>query len=144
MGAGRLIIGLAWRNVRHRPWQALLLLLALSLSTTSITPSAGYLLRQYFAMGYRSVGLTFGSGPIPQLVPPPPPGSLEARLDPLSHPTVLVVPRASGLRGAHTVRIVGPNYEPRDDPRHVMAGDLERWFDVVLHQKTATSAHFLT
>jgi putative ABC transport system permease protein len=37
MGAGRLIIGLAWRNVRHRPWQALLLLLALSLSTTAIT-----------------------------------------------------------------------------------------------------------
>lgn len=111
---------------------------------TEPTPSAGYLLRQYFAMGYRSVGLTFGSGPIPQLVPPPPPGSLEARLDQLSHPTVLVVPRASGLRGAHTVRIVGPNYEPRDDPRHVMAGDLERWFDVVLHQKTATSAHFLT
>jgi putative ABC transport system permease protein len=37
MGVGRLIVGLAWRNVRHRPWQALLLLLALSLSTTTIT-----------------------------------------------------------------------------------------------------------
>jgi len=37
MGVGRLIIGLAWRNLRHRPWQALLLLLALSLSTTAIT-----------------------------------------------------------------------------------------------------------
>jgi putative ABC transport system permease protein len=37
MGAGRLISGLAWRNVRHRPWQALLLLVALSLSTTTIT-----------------------------------------------------------------------------------------------------------
>ena len=37
MGAGRLIIGLAWRNLRHRPWQALLLLFALSLSTTAIT-----------------------------------------------------------------------------------------------------------
>jgi putative ABC transport system permease protein len=31
------MIALAWRNVRHRPWQALLLLLALSLSTTAIT-----------------------------------------------------------------------------------------------------------
>ena len=30
-------IGLAWRNVRHRPWQALLLLLALSVATTTIT-----------------------------------------------------------------------------------------------------------
>ncbi|MGH8824092.1 MAG: hypothetical protein ACRDVN_06415, partial [Jiangellaceae bacterium] len=30
-------VRLAWRNLRHRPWQALLLLLALSLSTTAIT-----------------------------------------------------------------------------------------------------------
>jgi putative ABC transport system permease protein len=37
MGAGRLMVGLAWRNVRHRPWQALLLLLALSVATTTIT-----------------------------------------------------------------------------------------------------------
>jgi putative ABC transport system permease protein len=37
MGLGRVVMGLAWRNVRHRPWQALLLLLALSLSTTIIT-----------------------------------------------------------------------------------------------------------
>ena len=37
MGAGRMIIGLAWRNVRHRPWQALLLLLALSVATITIT-----------------------------------------------------------------------------------------------------------
>ena len=37
MGAGRMIIGLAWRNLRHRPWQALLMLLALGLSTTTIT-----------------------------------------------------------------------------------------------------------
>ena len=36
-GAGRLVVGLAWRNVRHRPWQALLLLFALSLATTTIT-----------------------------------------------------------------------------------------------------------
>jgi len=37
MGAGRLVVGLAWRNVRHRPSQALLLLLALSVATTTIT-----------------------------------------------------------------------------------------------------------
>jgi len=37
MAAGRLVVGLAWRNVRHRPWQALLLLLALSVATTAIT-----------------------------------------------------------------------------------------------------------
>jgi putative ABC transport system permease protein len=37
MPAGRLLVGLAWRNVRHRPWQALLLLLALSVATTTIT-----------------------------------------------------------------------------------------------------------
>jgi putative ABC transport system permease protein len=37
MGAGRMIIGLAWRNVRYRPWQALLLLLALSVAATAIT-----------------------------------------------------------------------------------------------------------
>jgi putative ABC transport system permease protein len=37
MGRGRLVFGLAWRNVRHRPWQAVLLLLALSLSATTIT-----------------------------------------------------------------------------------------------------------
>ncbi len=37
MGVGRLIIGLAWRNVRHRPWQAVLLLFALSVATTTIT-----------------------------------------------------------------------------------------------------------
>jgi putative ABC transport system permease protein len=37
MAAGRLVVGLAWRNVRHRPWQALLLLLALSVATTTIT-----------------------------------------------------------------------------------------------------------
>jgi putative ABC transport system permease protein len=37
MGAGRLVVGLACRNVRHRPWQALLLLLALSVATTTIT-----------------------------------------------------------------------------------------------------------
>ncbi len=37
MGVGRLIVGLAWRNLRHRPWQALLLLFALILSTTAIT-----------------------------------------------------------------------------------------------------------
>jgi putative ABC transport system permease protein len=37
MAAGRLVVGLAWRNVRHRPWQALLLLLALSVATSTIT-----------------------------------------------------------------------------------------------------------
>src|SRR5262245_5974014 len=37
MGAARLVVGLAWRNVRHRPWQALLLLLALTVATTAIT-----------------------------------------------------------------------------------------------------------
>ncbi|HET6949673.1 MAG TPA: FtsX-like permease family protein [Acidimicrobiales bacterium] len=37
MTAGRLVVGLAWRNVRHRPWQALLLLFSLSLATTTIT-----------------------------------------------------------------------------------------------------------
>jgi putative ABC transport system permease protein len=37
MGSVRLIVGLAWRNVRRRPWQALLLLLALSLSTVTVT-----------------------------------------------------------------------------------------------------------
>jgi hypothetical protein len=37
MGACRLVLGLAWRNVRHLPVEALLLLLALSLSTTAIT-----------------------------------------------------------------------------------------------------------
>jgi putative ABC transport system permease protein len=37
MGTVALVLGLAWRNVRHRPWQALLLLLALSVSTTAIT-----------------------------------------------------------------------------------------------------------
>jgi hypothetical protein len=37
MRAVRLITRLAWRNLRHRPWQALLLLLALSLSATTIT-----------------------------------------------------------------------------------------------------------
>jgi len=37
MAAGRLVVGLAWRNVRHRPWQALLLLFSLSLATTTIT-----------------------------------------------------------------------------------------------------------
>ena len=37
MNSGRLIVGLAWRNLRHRPWQALLLLFALILSTTAIT-----------------------------------------------------------------------------------------------------------
>jgi putative ABC transport system permease protein len=37
MAAARLVVGLAWRNVRHRPWQALLLLLALSVATTTIT-----------------------------------------------------------------------------------------------------------
>jgi putative ABC transport system permease protein len=31
------VLGLAWRNVRHRPWQALLLLLALSVATTTST-----------------------------------------------------------------------------------------------------------
>ena len=31
------LLGLAWRNLRHRPWQALLLLFALCLATTSIT-----------------------------------------------------------------------------------------------------------
>jgi len=37
MAAGRLVVGLAWRNVRHRPGQALLLLLGLSVATTTIT-----------------------------------------------------------------------------------------------------------
>jgi putative ABC transport system permease protein len=37
MGPVRLIIGLAGRNVRRRPWQALLLLFALSLSTMAVT-----------------------------------------------------------------------------------------------------------
>src|SRR5262245_53142708 len=37
MGAGRLVVGLAWRNVRHRPWQALLLRSALSVATPIIT-----------------------------------------------------------------------------------------------------------
>src|SRR5262245_22017705 len=37
MGSVRLITGLAWRNVRHRPWQALLLLFSLSVATTTIT-----------------------------------------------------------------------------------------------------------
>ena len=36
-GRRTLVVGLAWRNVRHRPWQALLLLLALSVATTTIT-----------------------------------------------------------------------------------------------------------
>lgn len=42
MSGVRLILGLAWRNVRRRPGQALLLLLALSLSTTAMTVALAF------------------------------------------------------------------------------------------------------
>jgi erythromycin esterase len=111
-------------------------------------PAAGSLLRERFGAGYRSVGLTFGSGAIPQPVPPPAPSSLEARLDALPHSTKLVTTRAlrdhpEWIAGADRVRVVGPDYNPAEDSEHAMFGDPTSWFDVVIHHSVTTSVRFL-
>jgi hypothetical protein len=95
--------------------------------------SAGSLLRGALGRRYLGrvdvpVGLTFGSGTIPQPVPPPAPGTPEAELHALGHRTVLVPlgqlpdppPRA---QGPDRVRIVGPGYDAKDDAHHAMVGD---------------------
>lgn len=110
--------------------------------------TAGSWFRDRFGSRYRSVGLTFGSGTIPQAVPLPPPTSLEARLDELEHATTLVTTRelrdrSPSIAGVDRVRIVGPTYDPADDGNHAMTGDPTTWFDIVIHQELATTATFL-
>jgi erythromycin esterase len=118
-------------------------------ATSDPLPSAGSLLRDALGDRYLSVGLTFGSGTIPQPVPSPAPGTLEADLDALGRPTVLVQLRS--LLDARTsivrpdrVRIVGPDYKPDNDASHSMVGDPAQWFDFVIHQQIGTPTTFLT
>lgn len=119
---------------------------------TAIDPSpvttAGARLRDHLAGGYRSVGLTFGSGAIPQPVPPPPFGSVERILDTLPHDTTMVasspVERLGTGEPADRLRLVGPRYDGRHDQDHAMLGDPAAWFDVIVHQKVASSVTFLT
>jgi len=96
-----------------------------------------------------SVGLTFGSGTIPQPVPSPAPRTLEAELDALGRRTVLVPPRRlldsrTSIDRPDRVRIVGPDYEPDNDASHSMIGDPAQWFDLVIHQQIGTPTTFLT
>jgi erythromycin esterase len=117
-------------------------------SPDEVVPTAGSLLRSHLGARYRSVGLTFGSGAIPQDVPNPPPASLEARLDTVPHGTFLLEPHEptnhTWLRDTDRVRFVGPAYDPHDDANHAMTGDPRTWFDILVHQKIATSVTFLT
>jgi erythromycin esterase len=55
-----------------------------------VAPSAGARLRDRFGQGYLSVGLTFGSGSIPQPVPPPAPRFIERWLDDMSASAVFL------------------------------------------------------
>lgn len=111
--------------------------------------TAGSLLHGRFGHRYLSIGLTFGSGAIPQAVPPPPTGSLEARLDALGHTTVLVPMAAldddrSSATRPDRVRFVGPAYDGRNDADHAMVGAPSTWFDHVVHQRAGTAVTFLT
>lgn len=121
---------------------------ALTSTPNEVVPSAGSLIRSRLGAHYLSVGLTFGSGAIPQHVPPAPASSLEARLDTVAHPTYLLDSREASnhawLHGTDRIRFVGPGYDPDHDADHVMTGDPRAWFDILVHQKAATSVDFLT
>jgi erythromycin esterase len=111
--------------------------------------AAGAHLRARLGRGYRAVGLTFGSGSIPQAVPAPAAGSAEAALDRLPRPTTALpatdVAALLATSGSpDRLRIVGPHYDPADDPHHAMVGDVAAWFDLVIHQRTATPVSFLS
>lgn len=114
------------------------------------TTTAGGHLRRWLGDRYRSVGLTFGSGSIPQPVPPPAPGTLEAVLDGLPPTTAaleaddLSAALAAASPPVDRTRLVGPRYDPADDAHHVMVGDVPTWFDLVIHHKVASSVTFLT
>lgn len=114
-----------------------------------VVPNAGSLIRSHLGSRYLSVGLTFGSGAIPEHVPHPPPASLEARLDTMPHETFLLEPHEPDnyrrLRGTDRIRLVGPGYNPDKDADHAMTGgDPRDWFDILVHQKIATGVSFLT
>jgi erythromycin esterase len=121
---------------------------AMADTPTEVVPTAGSLLRSHLGAGYLSVGLTFGSGSIPQDVPNPPPASLEARLDTMPHGTFPLEPREPTnhrwLHDTDRIRFVGPGYDPHNDVDHAMTGDPRTWFDILVHQKIATSVNFLT
>jgi erythromycin esterase len=124
---------------------------AVATRRTSDSPNvvtAGSLIRSHLGARYVSVGLTFGSGAIPQDVPNPPPTSLEARLDSVPHGTFLLEPHGPSneawLGDTDRIRVVGPGYDPVDDVNHTMKGDPRTWFDVLVHQRIAKSVNFLT
>jgi erythromycin esterase len=117
-------------------------------SPNDVVPAAGSLIRSHLGARYLSVGLTFGSGAIPQDVPNPPPTSLEARLDTVPHETFLLEPHEptnhTWLHDTDRIRFVGPGYDPLDDANHAVTGDPRPWFDILVHQQIATSVDFLT
>jgi hypothetical protein len=48
------------------------------------------------------------------------------------------------LHDTDRIRFVGPGYDPHNDADHAMTGDPRTWFDILVHQKIATSVNFLT
>jgi hypothetical protein len=48
------------------------------------------------------------------------------------------------LHDTDRIRFVGPAYDPHDDANHAMTGDPRTWFDILVHQKIATSVKFPT
>lgn len=121
---------------------------ATTYNPNEVMPSAGSLIRSHVGARYLSVGLTFGSGAIPQQVPAPPATSLEARLDTVPQGTFLLEPHEPNnhtwLHGTDRIRLVGPGYDPDNDANHAMTGDPRNWFDILVHQKVATPVRFLS
>ncbi|MEU7615754.1 erythromycin esterase family protein [Micromonospora rifamycinica] len=103
--------------------------------------STGSWLREHFADAYVSIGLTFGCGDVPQRIPPPLAGLLEASLETLSAAhSFALAGSCLGSRPA-IVRIVGPDYSTENNPDCIASGGtLEEWFDLVIHTRRVTPA----
>ncbi|GAA2434346.1 erythromycin esterase family protein [Streptomyces macrosporus] len=108
--------------------------------------NAGSRLRERFGSGYVSIGLTFHHGTAPYPVPAPPPEFADALLGSAGPEAYLLdlradVPdRVGAWLGTPTrTRLIGPDYDPRDDAAyHMSGGSLADWFDAVVHVREVT------
>ncbi|MGP3976297.1 erythromycin esterase family protein [Streptomyces sp. 8N114] len=114
--------------------------------------NAGSYLRERFGDGYVSVGLTFHHGRIPAAVPAPPEEFAESVLGtagPAAYLWDLRTGTAPGpvrdwLRTHTRTRLVGPGYDPADDPaHHLSGGGLSDWFDALVHVREVGPARLL-
>jgi len=113
--------------------------------------SAGSYLRDHFGPGYVSVALAFHHGSAPYPVPTPSPEFADAVLGGVGLDAYVLdlhaqQPQAvrAWLNAPAKTRLIGPHYDPEDDPAYHMSGGLlADWFDLIIHSQEATPIRLL-